>query len=218
MKEHPILFSEPMVKAILEGRKTQTRRIIKSTMNTIHDVGNPKMLYADWPLSRLHSIVNGVAKFNVQNDVDNYTTEQVKCPYGQPGDRLWVRESCAIGFNDDCDLVCDYMADGKRRWFELTPDNERYAATYINDGRRPSIFMPRWASRITLEITKIRAERLQEISEMDAVCEGIDWRKEGPTYARVMGAFADLWDSINAKRGYGWNINPWLWVIEFNKV
>lgn len=136
------------------------------------------------------------------------------CPY-RKGMKLWVRESMYM----DKDGVWLYSADddfvGCDRADEIIADS---SAHHKETEHCPSIHMPRWASRITLEITKIRVERLQDISEADAIREGIDWRKEGPTYARVMGAFADLWDSINAKRGYGWDMNPWLWVVEFKQV
>ncbi len=204
MNEKPILFSGEMVKAILEGKKTVTRRVAKDI--------------PPWA-SRATCHMGHAQIFNADNSGMNFR----QCPYGRDGDRLWVRETCAIGINDDCDLVCDYMADGKRKWFDLTPENERYSATYINDGKRPSIFMPRWASRITLEITGVRVERLQDISEEDCCLEmgaPLKWEGEGPEpYKRdLRGRFAFLWDSINAKRGYSWASNPWVWVVEFKKV
>ncbi len=195
MNEKPILFSGEMVKAILDGRKTQTRRVVKS---------QPPEGYRQWG-----RCINGNIAFTdhpLQGEKGNVI--HVKGPYGDEGDRLWVRETCAIGINDDCDLVCDYMADGKRKWFDLTPENEKYSATYINDGKRPSIFMPRWASRITLEITGVRVERLQDITDDDAKAEGVGG----------VGTFGVLWNEINAKRGHSWDTNPWVWVIEFKKV
>jgi hypothetical protein len=186
--ERPILFSSPMVLAILSGRKTQTRRVIKAS--------------ADRQLNQfLHYMATSV-------DPD------IKCPYGEPGDRLWVRES----FAPQCaDIHSNYRKG----------DPMIYRADYTGEALdypwKPSIHMPRWASRITLEITGVRAERLQQISDQACCREiGAPLKWDGPgkePYQRQMRtAFANLWDSINAKRGYGWNTNPWVWVIEFKKV
>lgn len=186
MSEHPILFKQDMVKAILTGRKTQTRRVI-----------DPQSLL----------------------DRETRVTACYKCPYGSPGDLLWVREKCAIGFNDDSDLVVDYHADGKRRWFDVTPENERYSLRYINDDwRRPSIHMPRWACRILLRVVDVRVERLNEISEEDTIAElGIPEKWAGtepePYKRNIIGSFSVLWDSINGRGA--WALNPWVWVIEF---
>ncbi len=205
MNEKPIVFSGPMVKAILEGRKTQTRRVVNGSINAIHDAGNPKKLYADWPLSRLHSLADGVAKFNVQNDVDAYTTESIKCPYGKPGDRLWVRESMYM----DKDGVWLYSADDDFVGCDRADESAMISWAHHKETEHcPSIHMPRWASRITLEIAGVRVERLQDITDDDAKAEGVGG----------VGTFGVLWNEINAKRGYGWDINPWVWVIEFEKV
>lgn len=176
--ERPILFSGEMIRAILEGRKTQTRRVIKPQPE--FDGGFPIW----WP----------------------------QCPYGKKGDRLWVREAFSV-----CDHpqgpVCSYKADH--------PQDE-----YLK--WRPSIHMPRCASRITLEIINIRIEQLQEISDSDALAEGVPVNEsaisvplsgefdEKETIPRAL--YRDLWDSINAKRGFGWDVNPWVWVIEFKRL
>lgn len=183
MKEHPILFSAPMVKAILEGRKTMTRRVIKPQPKIIHDVYNDGTIETE-QLFR------------------NKT--RLKCPYGQAGDRLWVRETYLTFV---CQPIC-YKADGY-----LKLETEKW---------HPSIFMPRWASRITLEITNIRVERVWGIrrDKKNWIAEGytkpfegtITWALEADRW------FAKLWDSINAKRGYSWESNPWVWVIEFKKI
>jgi hypothetical protein len=178
--ERPILFSGEMVRAILDGRKTQTRRVVRNQ-------------------SRALGIGMEVPEFRA----DIIT----RCPYGQPGDRLWVRET----------------------WCS-SPDGVMYRATEHEHGMhqpddcniwRPSIHMPRWASRLTLSISDVRVERLQDMRAPDAIAEGIPSRgidREGPNIASALMYLHDykqLWDSLNAKRGYGWATNPWVWVISF---
>lgn len=178
MKERPILFSGPMVRAIIAGTKTQTRR----------------------PLDR-DKLYNGFA-------FDDPRIARA-CPYGQPGDRLWVRETWA----------CDEY--GRRH---QSQGMVYYRADAESMGTwRPPIHMPRWASRIDLEITAVRVERVREISEADACAElgaPLVWPGPDPEpYRRDMiGAFANIWDEIYSKRGYGWDINPWVWVVEFKAV
>jgi len=192
MKERPILFNAAMVNAILEGRKTQTRRVIKCEMK--------------W-------------------DGDDFgeSLEPVKhCPYGLPGDRLWARETWrAEELESGLDGI-RYRADDSFRAIQNSrASSDRWMdAARPGDPWRPSIFMPRWASRISLEVTGVRVERVQKITEADAQCEGWDMSNlpEGHCYDCTHHArdwFAELWDSINAKRGYGWILNPWVWVIEF---
>jgi hypothetical protein len=216
MKEHPILFSAPMVLAILEGRKTQTRRVI----NLAQQFGNPQMTKP------------GVATFLNMDHANPYDgAVDICCRHGQPGDRLWVRETWKC---EELESGLDgvrYAANNHFRPIE----NTREAADAWGDANRPggrwrpSIFMPRWASRITLEIVNIRAERVQDISEQDALAEGarhitlsaimsvpMPWDVRPPQGYRA--GFKNLWDSINDPRGYGWKINPWAWVIEFKKL
>ena len=163
MKERPILFSGPMVRAILARKKTQTRRVVKA-----HKWSDAKHAGVDFP-----------------------------CPYGADGDRLWVREKFCMA------------ADG----------HVHYAATDQALGPwKPSIHMPRWASRITLEITGVSVEQLQDISEGDAEAEGTTPYTAPAEMPAYKPAFADLWDSINAKRGYGWDANCWVWVLTFNLI
>ena len=180
MKERPILFSGPMVRAILDGRKTMTRRVMKP---------QPE----DYPYH------HGLAVYRVAK----------KCTYGVPGDLLWVRETWASDV-DGCPAGLSYRAD------HLDPRGDGPA----NPMRwRPSIFMPRWASRLTLRITSIRVERVQDITEADARAEG--FKDVAGKYARGDEAriwFAELWDDINAKRGFGWDANPWVWVVGFEQV
>jgi len=187
IRERPILFSGPMVRAILEGRKTMTRRIVKHPPFESNDEG----LLTEWAIGN------------------------IKCPYGQPGDRLWVRETWInypLAGHDGCSGPI-YRAD-----VDL---NDKCASGH--GGWKPSIFMPRWASRINLEITDIKVERLREISEEDAKNEGVECNYVGHMPASDnMGMyrfwFKDLWDHINKKRGYGWDVNPYVWVVSFKRI
>jgi hypothetical protein len=189
MKERPILFSGEMVRAILDGRKTMTRRVAKD--------------------------------FPVWANTENYNAELLKgCPYGVSRDRLWVRETWAFNMFD-IQLVdafeIKYLADSHIKRFpcggRLTFD--KYCDPKKLYRNRPSIFMPRWASRITIEIIDIRVEKLQDISEEDAKAEGVT--PPYPTASHKV-EFQNLWNTINAKRGYSWDTNPWVWVIEFKVI
>lgn len=178
MKERGMIFNGEMVRAILDGRKTQTRRVMKPQPD---EDGLAKVINGPW--------------------VD--TSERIyRCPFGVPGDRIWVRET-----------------------FSPVPDHEEPAGCsailYAADGNGPygkwvpSIHMPRWASRITLEITGVRVERLNDISECDAKAEG------APTECCVIGdkhflGFRSLWKSIYGDES--WRSNPWVWVIEFKRI
>jgi len=204
MKEHPILFSGPMVRAILEGRKTQTRRVVEPQSPTSSGLTHFK----------------GCLCF----ESDTEAIEEC-CPYGAPGDRLWVREAhalkevnphgyaeCLIHYQaDNSVLICGPASDDFPRplaedesVIEMTP--KRY---------RPSIHMHRWASRITLELVSVRLERLQDITPDDCRAEGMprDNSDLGVCYN-----FGQLWNSLNQKRGLGWDVNPWVWVLEFNPL
>lgn len=235
-KERPILFSGPMVRAILSGAKSVTRRIVK-----------PQPILCEYACG--HSL-NGQM-------IEGNPAVLVQCPYGVPGDRLWVRETWAHyqtvnhilhsggrAFDEVSDGLAGYRADGHDT-IEDFRDHIRMMNGYdlekviINGDRwRPSIHMPRWASRITLEITGVRVERLQEITEEDARAEGVELGliRTGLAYvpsmrthsderyfdhARLLrgyrGAFAALWDRINGKRA-SWESNPFVWAIEFNRV
>jgi len=185
VKERPILFSAPMVRAILEGRKTQTRRVVKHVETNEPVTSDPR------PYNK-------------------------PCPYGQPGDRLWVRETwldLGDGITPDGDMKpCGYL-------YRSDHDKNTMKGQW-----KPSIFMPRAASRITLEITGIRVERLQHISADDAISEGIE--KQGLRWRDYHGdelgwldpcqSYRTLWESINGPGS--WALNPWVWVIEFRKV
>jgi len=197
-KERPILFTGEMVCAILDGRKTQTRRIVYRNG------------YVPAPGLDLAKI-NGFME---------------RCPYGQPGDRLWVRETwkphCEGPISEEFPLgTCvKYKADGAlikpERW---TTEQGFWCEAHENETRwRPAIHMPRWASRLTLEVTGIHVERLQEISEGDAIAEGFaPCADSNPGNGGVFDWYHKLWDSINAKN-YPWSLNPWVWVLEFRKL
>ena len=198
-KERPIIFSSEMVRAILDGRKTQTRRPIKP--QPVIPFGTIKV--------KLHDLENG--KYGFFDEDRDYI-----CPY-RPGDILWVRETCAISRVGDvdgaplCEPIVIYKADGY-------PDG--WESGYI---QRSPIFMPKWASRIKLEVTDIRVERIQEISSEDIHKEGIDrWEdyqngKHISVY-QARGRFKALWDSLWAKKGFGWGQNPWVNAIEFRRI
>lgn len=215
MKERPILFSGPMVRAILEGRKTQTRRVVKP---------QPELRWNCW-LTDDASIE--VCRNEHPKGDDCQREFFTRCPFGQPGDRLWVRETwsartahfCGEGGCECCDAYIKYEADGDERQF--TEDEIPPEWSYRRDReRRPSIHMPRWASRITLEITGVRVERLQEISEGDARAEGADPRTAGVEQGEPLKThrtgFVQLWASINGIDS--WFANPWVWVVEFRRV
>jgi hypothetical protein len=213
MKERPILFSAPMVRAILDGSKTQTRRAMK------------RQPHEDWfpaHYTELHAFdkdgeltpdkVVGWGAVNEDGD------QGYVCPYGQPGDRLWVRETFALSVIDpdggsphdepeNYDVI--YRADPEQPgggWRDA--DGNEIAAPW-----KPSIHMPRWASRILLEIVSVRVERLQDISDQDAMTEGVDAAAYGKSHRY---GYSRLWDEINGADS--WDANPWVWVVEFKRV
>lgn len=218
MKERPILFSAPMVRALLAGTKTQTRRVMKD---------QPPHQPEVWQGSLNRAMTKPVMAAAWDADDGSH---QCLCPYGVPGDRLWVREAFT-------------KVDGQTHPWIATD----YRATYTHGDRlgdhlgvkrrwTPSIHMPREASRILLEIISVRVERLQEISEADAKVEGIDrqfddgpWRdylNDGYWFPGSTGtprlqsspvlSYRSLWESINGPGS--WDANPWVWVIEFKRV
>jgi hypothetical protein len=196
-KERPILFSAPMVRSILAGTKTQTRRVVKHPL-----------------LCNLSFIVDCSDGWWG----DEKGEGQARCPHGKPGDRLWVRESWAAPHNFDAHRPADIPAS--TRW--------HYAATEELGGLRgrPSIHMPRCASRITMEVTGVRVERLQDISEADAVAEGTPCYVCGGPMNGLSEAdchcfhnkakpsdYRALWESINGPGS--WDLNPWVWAVDF---
>ncbi|PBP44229.1 hypothetical protein [Pseudomonas syringae] len=237
-KERPILFSAPMVRAILDGRKTVTRRAVKA--NKAHADGFMMLDHGSgwWPY-------NAFGDFSSDHEGMEYP---IACPYGKPGDRLWVRETWSdvnlqgapgIAYRADGD-VRDLMEDASfldedGAFNYDDPRSEPYQfACWSEDllggkeGRwRPSIHIPRWASRILLEITAVRVERLQDISEDQARAEGVRlytdhaelgewWHVDGiETYsADPRKSFELLWTCV----GGDWNANPWVWAVEFKRV
>lgn len=208
MKEHPILFSTPMVRAILDGNKTQTRRIVKPQPPE-NDLPSCPEFYHPIKYDRYGDMIPGEKQFGIYGG-----GWDVKCPYGKPGDRLWVRETFCIGkvvAGEDDDWYISQCKDENDIIYKEAAIREGIGLSEVT--WKPSIFMPRSASRITLEITGVRVERLQDISDDDALAEGIE-----PGRVSHVLEFMELWDSINADRGYGWSTNPWVWVIEFKKT
>lgn len=197
MKERPIIFTGPSIPAILEDRKTQTRRACKEL------IGQPEC--------------------NVRYDPPSQQWQRygaggiwlaLSCPFGIPGSHLWVRETWAsVAANGICHEADDYNV-----YRATDPDWSEYEGWRW----RSPIHMPRSASRLTLEVIEVRVERVQEISTADAIAEGMlndgggEYAIDGMSVAQVR--FMDLWDSLNAKRSFGWDVNPWVWVIAFRRV
>ncbi|ORM66095.1 hypothetical protein [Pantoea rwandensis] len=237
MKERPIIFNSEMVRAVLEGRKTQTRRVIVPSMRTA-DTQFELHQQADGSWMPMHT-------FNEGSFDKSGSERPIKCPFGAVGYRLWVRENFfehghweGGGYDpEDSYFVSDkqvlYPADGVKRPTQRTREDFWRS--------RPSIHMPRWASRITLEITGVRVERLNSINEHDAIAEGLsEISKDGSTYKYgipdrdglpgtddcgwpwhewsryPITAYSKLWQSIYGEES--WQANPWVWVIEFKRV
>jgi hypothetical protein len=212
-KERPILFSGPMVRALLDGSKTQTRRVVKP--QPIEDARFVGGYYVPGPKRTETSKIAVEAPY-----------VHLACPYGQPGDRLWVREAFDFlpsGGPDQpqaCEIV--YWATGSTE--PRSAPHDYNPMIYGHQKVRPSIHMPRWASRITLEITRVRVVRLQDISDADCVAEGCGALQAaigcpmtsapGETIPRTM--FRALWESINGPAS--WAANPWVWAVDFRKL
>lgn len=210
MKERPILFSAPMVRALLAGTKTQTRRLCGDRV--AHFEGG-------WWTQKLGSgskWESGLCSWH--------------CPYGKPGDRLWVRETFAYSVKDPCglnetigpethDIVCKEGSHGGQ--WEHT--DESGARTMVAPRWKPGIHMPRWASRITLEVTEVRVQRLQDISDEDAKAEGApalpppgSTLPHGPGEPSHAVGFRHLWCTINGTES--WDANPWVWAVGFKRL
>lgn len=233
IREKGLIFNSEMVRAILDGRKTQTRREVKLNL----DISCLATTY-DWATSLAANHYQGLTEEQIQQKaeslrgvihpviLDNGQMVSIICPHGKPGDRIWVRETfCPV---DDSqyggEKWVDYRATPK---FEASHPAGWDSAP--NDAEalkwHPSIHMPRWASRILLEITDVRVERLNAISQEDAQSEGLELTGWRPTYSdpdsggEVMTPydnFAELWSSIYGDES--WQANPWVWVIEFKRV
>lgn len=225
MKERPVIFNSEMVRAILDGRKTQTRRVMKPQPEPCYRGGHW------WPSNTFKTMLH--IEEQMQNGAGGWVgLAGDACPFGAVGDRLWVRETFAVlGNEDGCPIDWDgnlikgdekhaariykascWQEPGNYGLWSIPDRDTQYEGTW-----RPSIHMPRWASRITLEITGVRVERLNDISESDARAEGV---KAGvsPGHEHMMHqvAFSELWQSIYGAEN--WRANPWVWVIEFKRV
>ncbi len=227
MKESPLLLKPAMAWAAREGLKSETRRLDGlNEINTIPSV---------WELTDLvHETQSRTTMAIFKHMYSSFNTRAAKCRYGVPGDRLWIRET----WWERKDHLSEVKDVNAVRFTEPTED-----MAYLYK-KRPSIFMPRWACRSVYEIVGIRVERLNEITEYGILAEGlVGLSKDGGVTMKfgicdsdgspgnddfgwpwkyweknpVM-AFGKLWDSINAKRGYSWDMNPWVWVVEFRRM
>lgn len=246
MKERPVIFNSEMVRAILDGRKTQTRRVMKVQPKPSET--RPGDFW--FSSKKLESMVH-VSDFTPGNspiaDCHLFFQEHC-CPFGQVGDRLWVRETWGVISHafDESDRIIDWVPDRPATAIHEMPFGNGYYsghAIYAADGEfawgdedgqgersywKPSIHMPRKASRILLEITAVRVERMNDISEEDAKAEGVkpagDMLPDYPDtfltpkgdFATAKVAFQRLWQSIYGEES--WAVNPWVWVIEFKQV
>lgn len=222
MRERPILFSVPMVRAILDGRKTQTRRVVKE-----------RHFPADFHTDALRvGVIEALEEWygSGRGDV-------LPAPYGQPGDRLWVRETWALVRPQVYDSFTNDWSD-PHGWEGPAPKERPsgYALAFAADDHpshfddrgfhwRPSIHMPRWASRLTLDVVRVRVERLQDISEADAQVEGVErltgslsslfrsYTSPAIGLATARESFRTLWHALHGRES--WDANPWVWVIEW---
>jgi hypothetical protein len=209
IKYRPILFSTPMVQAVDENRKKQTRRT--KGLEKISLLATEVVKSDQWK-----SQGDWVARFKFKGEEKYEATNIIKCPYGDVGDVLWVRESYSHNYFSHNDHA--YKADWDNPDPDIVPEPKW----------KPSIHMPKEACRIFLKITNIRVERLQDISEEDSKLEGIHYKYDeeiGYTYKHYLKekfgpspihSFQTLWESINGKES--WDSNPWVWVIEFEKI
>lgn len=215
MKERPILFSAPMVRAILDNRKTMTRRVVNPQPERCEHPGETPRLRWCPKCSKYNAqldcwIPSFVWNANLGPEKTGASSITDYCPYGKPGDRLWVRET----------WCCTWPFDGKHcedgPCYKATDEGE--CGAYLTGQKwRPSIFMPRNLSRLTIEVTDVRVERLQQITEHDAEHEGVGRYNESIAFT-CMGAFSDLWDVLNKKRGFSWESNPFVWVVSFKRI
>ena len=197
-KCRPIIFTGESIPQILAGQKTQTRRVVKY----ISALGYPDFWCHKHDRAQFREAVGDYRRF---------------CPYGVPGDTLYVKETLHQEFStSDADTpngcLAVYSADGT----VVMRDGRPAEYTWQNP-TLPSIFCPRWASRISLEVTDVRVQRIQDISEEDAKAEGVGEPAEYPYWPqdKFRLAYQERWDSLNAKRGHGWDANDWVWAVTF---
>lgn len=205
MTELPILFTGEMVRAILAGCKSQTRR-----MNSLDKVNARR---DDWS-SPVFDPSDGRWVFTAERGPAQQL--RIKCPYGVPGDRLWVRETYEAVDDYGDTVTFHFPATFEQQiTYGVSKAQKDWFRTLYGKGMRPSIFMPRWASRITLEVTTVRVERLQDITREDCIAEGMMGLDD--VHAGWHQSFAQLWNSINGKRA-SWESNPFVWVISFKRI
>jgi len=233
VRERPIIMSGESVRAVLAGAKTQTRRVIMTPRSALWSRTKRAYLAHCWTVGE-HPGGGWMAVDVPDADLSRFShidSAGFPCPYGRPGDRLWVRETFRLlydGYGDRYSLLYgdtterafapnDAATDliGREKWQPVTGDDQ-------HAGRwRSPIHMPRWASRLTLEVTGVRVERVQDISDDDAKAEGCP-APAGYTYSDgrdcYRDTFRDHWNALNLPRGYPWEANPWVFVIEFKKV
>ena len=224
MKDRPIIFSGEMVRAILDGKKTQTRRVVKFMHETPKLIGqaaehrNLNAVYParekGWVFWQTTRAGDGLAEFTKKA----YATGLL-CPYGEPGDRLWVKEAWYTSKKYDHLPPAKFPVEAKTIFRYLGSRAKPEWAGRTRSAR----FMPRWASRITLEIVNVRVERLQDVSDDDAKAEGFEYYGETlfKDYGEILAEhtaiykYASYWDLLNARQGFLWKSNPWVWMIEF---
>lgn len=217
-KDRPILFSGEMVRAILAGDKTQTRRVVRLPAGAMNVRVDPALLGAPGNIG---------VKYDMAMEGDVFL-RRVRCPYGLPGDTLWVRETWRPVMYAWSSCI-EYAAGGSmdikgRREYDALRNCKRIAIripkrsplAHHSEAWHPSIHMPRWASRLTLRVTSVRVERLHDISDADCKAEGIYHGCDRDPYEPARDIFACLWDEINGQRA-PWASNPWVWVIGFER-
>lgn len=216
MRERPILFSAPMVRAILADEKTMTRRIVRLPHGT-------------------DSVRDGVNVWVAYGSAQQGVQQYLRCPYGQPGDQLWVRETWGTGtrpcphegWRDGIEYRADEAWIDEIELLPLYPAPDDVDLSNIRSGWRPSIHMPRWASRISLEVTSVAVQRLQAITPADVLAEGFGhdlanrMAEDGEAVEAIDAALLDTWatgwDGINGHRA-AWASNPFVWVVSFKRV
>ncbi len=228
MSERLILFSPPMVRAILAGQKTMTRRVVRPQpdFGTAHAALGGDTSDA---VPGVSPACFGSCVGLQQGRGFGYVIPNIRSPYGAPGDLLWVRETWAAGKQFD-DVAPRDIPDGAFIHYAASHPGDMHIIGMARGRWRRSIHMPRWASRLTLRVTDVRVERVQDITPTDALAEGCgrtpcaacdeagceECNHEG--WHREVDVFRAPWDTLNAKRGHGWDTNPWVWVVSFERA